>query len=551
MERVGSLVTNLFTPNQQRDVGNVLFQDLMTLGNRMSGLAGPPRRAREGALAFTENPWVFGALSSIVNEAADTPLYIRKKVRGERAKDGSFRYEYTRFDEHQALDLMDHPMPDAELKGTNYMNGDIYKRLSMFFLIASGEFMWRINSRLFGQIPLEMQMIYPNCTDLFIDKKTGLITHYINYEDGKNEKLDPWDVVHVKMPNITNFYRGLSQLMAAHVPIRTESESDSWLWNWFKNRAIPDFIINRETAPKAGEIERFKVQWEEEHGGSENAGKMGVVWGGKVQEMSRSQRDMQFKELKEYNRDTIMASLRTGKGILGMMEDQSRANAEAQDYTFTKHVVKPFLTLYCKQLTTEFLTRFPNTKGMEICFENVVPEDLVTKSTVWGSALDKGAISMNEYRKEFGMDAREEKLADKLLVAMGKVPVDELENSAGGDLMDGGSELDVEDDTEIDEEIDTEEKGTDIGVGKVVTLNGAQVQAATDIVAKVVAGEMPRDSGIGQLMVLFNLTNEQAEQIMGSAGTSAPTTPNPVEKDDKDDEPDDKPDDDEEEDEVE
>lgn len=48
---------------------------------------------------------------------------------------------------------------------------------------------------------------------------------------------------------------------------------------------------------------------------------------------------MQFKELKEHNRDTILASLRVGKGLLGMMEDQSRANAETQDYVFGKRVV--------------------------------------------------------------------------------------------------------------------------------------------------------------------------------------------------------------------
>ena len=49
-------------------------------------------------------------------------------------------------------------------------------------------------------------------------------------------------------------------------------------------------------------------------------------------------------------------------------------------------------------------------------------------------------------------------------------------------------------------------------------LNGAQIASATNIVLAVVAGEFPRDSGLGQLKVLFNLTSEQAATIMGSAG---------------------------------
>lgn len=58
---------------------------------------------------------------------------------------------------------------------------------------------------------------------------------------------------------------------------------------------------------------------------------------------------MQFKELKEFNRDAIMANLRVGKGLLGMMEDQSRANAEAQDYVFGKRALRPFLATTCNK----------------------------------------------------------------------------------------------------------------------------------------------------------------------------------------------------------
>lgn len=51
-------------------------------------------------------------------------------------------------------------------------------------------------------------------------------------------------------------------------------------------------------------------------------------------------------------------------------------------------------------------------------------------------------------------------------------------------------------------------------------LNGAQVTAASAIVEKVAAGILPRDSGISQLIFFFQLTSEQAEQVMGAAGTA-------------------------------
>lgn len=58
--------------------------------------------------------------------------------------------------------------------------------------------------------------------------------------------------------------------------------------------------------------------------------------------------------------------------------------------------------------------------------------------------------------------------------------------------------------------------------GPAVVLNGAQVTAASSIVEKVTVGQMPRDSGVNQLMVFFGLTKEQAEAVIGSAGKVKP-----------------------------
>jgi hypothetical protein len=68
----------------------------------------------------------------------------------------------------------------------------------------------------------------------------------------------------------------------------------------------------------------------------------------------------------------------------------------------------------------------------------------------------------------------------------------------------------------------------EIQVSTDLMLNGAQVQAATAIVTAVATGVIPRDAGLGQLKILFNLSDQQASDIMGSAGTTVPTTANPT-----------------------
>jgi hypothetical protein len=74
---------------------------------------------------------------------------------------------------------------------------------------------------------------------------------------------------------------------------------------------------------------------------------------------------------------------------------------------------------------------------------------------------------------------------------------------------------------------EAEATGQDLQTSQATVLNGAQVTAATAIVTAVAAGEIPRDAGMGQLKIFYNLTDEQAAQVMGSAGTNTPTTPNP------------------------
>lgn len=69
---------------------------------------------------------------------------------------------------------------------------------------------------------------------------------------------------------------------------------------------------------------------------------------------------------------------------------------------------------------------------------------------------------------------------------------------------------------------------TDLQTTQATVLNGAQITAAVEIVAKVTAGELLRGSGLGMLEIMFNLTPEQALKMMGEAGTETPTTPNPT-----------------------
>lgn len=58
----------------------------------------------------------------------------------------------------------------------------------------------------------------------------------------------------------------------------------------------------------------------------------------------------------------------------------------------------------------------------------------------------------------------------------------------------------------------------DVQVAPDFVLNGAQIQAALEIVQQVIAQQIPRDTAIGLLKVGFNMSDAQAAQVLGSAG---------------------------------
>jgi len=62
-----------------------------------------------------------------------------------------------------------------------------------------------------------------------------------------------------------------------------------------------------------------------------------------------------------------------------------------------------------------------------------------------------------------------------------------------------------------------------------LALNGAQVTALVDMVEKVASGTLPRESALNMIVTAFNVTPQDAEKILGSAGKGFKTaTPEPI-----------------------
>ena len=92
------------------------------------------------------------------------------------------------------------------------------------------------------------------------------------------------------------------------------------------------------------------------------------------------------------------------QSVMGVSENVNRANAEAGEYTFARWIVKPELTRLKNKLNEQLLPMFPLAKGVEIDFDEVVPETIEQKRLLAESGIKNGSLTINESRKLLGFD---------------------------------------------------------------------------------------------------------------------------------------------------
>lgn len=114
-------------------------------------------------------------------------------------------------------------------------------------------------------------------------------------------------------------------------------------------------------------------------------------------------------------------------------------------------------------------------------------------------------LTEEEVQEEFEQMAMEQKQFSLLNIpVMGSAPeIDDF--SAGESMLDSLNEKEGQIDLPKEKAADT-------------ALNGAQVGAAMSIVERVATGALPRQTGVEMLVSFFQLSKEQAEEIMGSVG---------------------------------
>lgn len=258
----------------------------------------------------------------------------------------------------------------------------------------------------------EIYLLRPDKVQIIPDEANPLlIKGYIYTQpDGRKVPFSAKEILHHKFFNpLGNHpfpHKGMGVIEAASWAINTDNEVRNWNLNFFKNSARPDGIltVDGEGASSQEEYKRLKESWSQEHQGSDNAHKVGILSGGvKWQELTRTQAEMQFSEQRIFSRDEILALFRTPKSIIGITDDVNRANAEASIYVFALRTVKPLMQQLVDTLNEFLVVEFED-GDLHFEFVSPVPDDRAQVVAEYSAGIDKW-LTRNEIRKREGLPA--------------------------------------------------------------------------------------------------------------------------------------------------
>lgn len=226
-------------------------------------------------------------------------------------------------------------------------------------------------------LPVELWPMRPDRIQPVPDPMAFLAGYVYTSPDGEQVPLELSECLPILMPNPRNPYRGLGPVQSILSVLASTKASEDWEAAFYENSAEPGGIIQVPEELNDTAFEELRRRWGASHQGVSKAHRVAILEAGMTWvDRQFSQRDMQFAEMRNVKRDTILEAFGYPKPMLGITEDVNRANAEAAEYVFAKWLITERLDRWRDWLNYQLLPLYGNTgEGLEWDYESPVSEN--------------------------------------------------------------------------------------------------------------------------------------------------------------------------------
>lgn len=317
--------------------------------------------------AFGSVSTLFAIVSNLAEGTSGVEWHLYRKRVDQRRRYGPHpEDERVEVLAHQALRVQQQPNP--------FMPWQEFCEVFQQHLDLVGETAWSVEYA--GSVPKYLWPVRPDRLTPVADREKFLAGWTYRAPDGEEVPLTLNQVIHTRMPNPMDPYRGMGPVQALLTDLDSARYSAEWNRAFFRNSAQPGGIIEVESALSDKAFKQMVARWRESHQGVSNAHRVGILEYGKWKDVSFSMKDMQFAELRGVAREIIREAYSYPKFLLGEPEGSNRASAEAAEYVEARRLLVPRAKRIKGTLNSDYLPLFGATgTGVEFDFDSPVPED--------------------------------------------------------------------------------------------------------------------------------------------------------------------------------
>lgn len=294
----------------------------------------------------------------------------RDQVDGRRVTAvGSEEEARTEVIRHAALQLLNFPNPFMTRQ-------DLFETVEQHTNLTGEGCIIVVRSEL-ADLPLELWPVRPDRIIPVPHPENFLAGYVYLGPDGEKVPLRLDEVIHIKLPNPLDPYRGLGPVQATLVDLDSARYSAEWNRNFFLNGAEPGGHLETELNLGDDDYNDLVTRWREQHQGVWNAHRVAVLEGGvKWKDRQFTMKDMQFAELRGVSREIIREAFGIHAHMLGLSEDVNKANAQEGERSFARWIVTPRARRWKLALNRKLLPMFGVTgQGVFFDHDRIVPED--------------------------------------------------------------------------------------------------------------------------------------------------------------------------------
>jgi HK97 family phage portal protein len=258
----------------------------------------------------------------------------------------------------------------------------------------------------------EIQALLPLEPDQMVPRlgSDGRLYYEYSRASAPKKLFSQEQILHVRGLTIDGLV-GLSVLGAARQAVDGALATENYGHRMFRSGARPSGVLETDLELSEEAQRRLRTQFDEMHGGLENAHKTMLLEGGmKWKPVTLDAEDTQFIESRKFARSEIAMFFGVPPHLIGDIDRGTSwgSGIEQQNRGFLIYTLRPYLTNIAQAFARDLLPKKDRSKFM-VRFDTSDLEraDFGPRQTGLAVMLDRGVLNVNEWRQLEGYNPRE------------------------------------------------------------------------------------------------------------------------------------------------